>query len=72
MRKLPIPVDNSESYILVRGPSSELKHNRLIVARFLNLDIRRSLCTFNEIGIEYIELVSLYDFWRGIVRAGEK
>ena len=71
MRKLPVPIYNSESDILVRWPSGKPKYHCFVVARLFDLDIRRSLCTLDEIGIEYIELISLNDFGGRIIRTKE-
>lgn len=69
MRVLPVTIDNPKGNVLIGGSSSEHEQHGIVVGTLLNNLIGRRLRFVNEIGVEDIELISLYHFWWRIIRA---
>lgn len=69
MRELPLAIDDPERNILIRRPSSKVQQHRLVVPRLLDDLVRRRFGLVDEVRVEDVELVALYDFRRGVVRA---
>ena len=71
MRKLPFAIDDTESDVFGRRTSAEVQKDRFVVARLFNDLVGWSFALVNQVGIEYVELVTLYDLrWR-VVRTAQ-
>ena len=64
MRELPFSVHDAERDVFVGGPSTKVQKHSLIVARFFDDPVRRSLGLVDEIWIEDIELGAIMSILR--------
>lgn len=69
MREFPLAINDPERDVLIRRPSSKVQQHRLVVPRLLDDLVRRRFGLVDEVRVEDVELVALYDFRRGVVRA---
>lgn len=67
IRILPLTIHDLEGNIFIRWSSRELEDSKVLVISTRNKLILRSSRFFNEIGVEYVELVTLYNLGWGIV-----
>jgi len=67
MRKLPFSIHDSERDILVRRSCTEVEQDCVLIARLFYNFIRRRLRFVDQIRIENVELIALYNFGRGVI-----
>ena len=67
VRIFPLSVNNFESYVFVGRPSSELQHCKVGIAFDGYKLVLRRVRFFDEIRVENVEFVTLYDLGRRII-----
>jgi len=68
MRMLPVAIDDSECYVLVRRASCEYKQDGIFVRSLLDELIRRCFRLVDEIWVEDVEFVALHHFRWWVIR----